>query len=74
VFGYLRRRAQLKGVVGGSRGWTLLWAALTGVRLLRRVTSDKPEVVYTHKLRPGEALVIRSERPETTTEPSPPAG
>ncbi|CAN5489863.1 hypothetical protein BH18ACT1_BH18ACT1_18340 [soil metagenome] len=61
MISYLRRRAQLKGVVGGSRGWTLLWAVLIGGRMLRRLTSDKPEIVYTRKLQPGEALVIRSE-------------
>jgi hypothetical protein len=71
MLGYLRRRAQLKGVVGGSRGWTILWAVLMGGRLLRRLTSDKPEVIYTHELRPGEALVIRSEK---TTGPEPSQG
>ena len=61
---FLRRRAQLKGVVGGSRGWSILWAVLTGARLLRRVITDKPEVVFRRKLRVGESLVIRSEPPE----------
>jgi hypothetical protein len=61
VLSYLRRRAQMRGVVGGSRGWTILWAVLMGGRLLRRLTSDQPKVVYTRTLRPGEALVIRSE-------------
>jgi hypothetical protein len=69
VLNYLRRRAQLRGVVGGSRGWTILWVVLMGGRLLRRVTSDKPEVVFTRKLRPGEALVIRAEK--TTAAESP---
>jgi hypothetical protein len=64
VLTYLRRRAQLKGVVGGSRGWTILWAGLMGGRLLRRITSDAPEVVFTRKLRAGESVVIRSEHPE----------
>ena len=84
---YLRRRAQFKGVVGGSRGWTILWAVLMGGRLLRRVSSDKPEVVFTRKLRAGESLVLRSEHPEPSkrtqrkqrkkgeaTRASPPAG
>jgi hypothetical protein len=61
---YLRRRAQFKGVVGGSRGWTILWAVIMGGRLLRRATSDAPEVVFTRKLRAGESVVIRSEHPE----------
>ena len=60
---YLRRRAQLRGVVGGSRGWTILWAVLLGGRLLRRLTRDDPKVIFTRKLLPGEALVIRSDEP-----------
>jgi hypothetical protein len=63
VISYLRRRAQLKGVVGGSRGWTILWAVLMGGRVLRRLRSDKPELLFTRELRPGEAVVIRSEAP-----------
>ena len=60
---YLRRRAQMKGVVGGSRAWTIVWAVLIGGRLLRRITSDEEKVVFRRKLQPGEALVIRSEKP-----------
>ena len=50
--------------MGGSRTWTILWAVLMGGRMLRRATSDKPEVVFTRKLRAGESLVIRSEPAE----------
>ena len=57
---YLYRRAQVKGVFGGSRGWTVVWAVILGGRLVRRLTTAKPEVVYTSPLKPGEALVIRS--------------
>jgi hypothetical protein len=64
MLNYLRRRAQFKGVIGGSRGWTILWAALMGGRLLRRATTDAPEVVFKRKLQPGESVVIRSEHPE----------
>ena len=68
---YLYRRAQLKGLFGGSRGWTVVWAVLLGGRLLRRLTAPKPKVVYSSRLRPGQALVIRSgERPVPLAEPS----
>ena len=66
---YLRRRAQLRGVVGGSRGWTILWAVLVGGRLLRRLTRDDPKVIFTRKLLPGEALVIRSDKPGAERSP-----
>lgn len=58
MFTYLRRRAMLAGPLGGSRQWTLLWAVLLGVRLLKRVTRTKPEVVFTETLRPGESLLL----------------
>ena len=61
MISYLRRRAQMKGVVGGSRGWTILWAVLIGARFLRRLTSDEEKVVYRRKLRPGESFIVRSE-------------
>jgi hypothetical protein len=63
MLNYLRRRAQLKGVVGGSRGWTIVWAVLIGGRLLRRLASDEEKVVFRRKLQPGEAVVIRAAKP-----------
>ena len=55
---YLYRRAQVKGLFGGSRPWTALWAVLLGVRLLRRVFRDKPDIVFSEELADGETLVI----------------
>jgi hypothetical protein len=55
---YLRRRAGLKGPLGGSRAWTLLWALLLGARLVRRLTKGKPEVLLIESVGPGEALLI----------------
>lgn len=37
-----------------------MWGVLFGAKLVRRVTSDKPKVVYREKLLPGEVLVIRN--------------
>jgi len=58
MFTVLRRRATLKGPFGGSRGWTALWAVLVGARLLKRLTSHKPEILLTETIHPGETLVI----------------
>jgi hypothetical protein len=55
---HLRRRAVLRGPLGGSREWTLVWAVLLSVRLLRRLTRPKPEVVFSQAIRPGESLLI----------------
>lgn len=58
MLGYLRKRATLKGPLGGSRQWTLVWAILLGVRLFKRLTKPKEEVLLTHEIKPGEALLI----------------
>ena len=58
MFPYLRRRAMLRGPLGGSRQWTLLWAFLFGVRMLRRLTRSKPEILISETIKPGEALLI----------------
>ncbi|MEA3020694.1 MAG: hypothetical protein QOI47_2218 [Actinomycetota bacterium] len=55
---FLRRRAMLRGPLGGSREWTLVWALFLAVRLLRRLTRSKPEVVYSEELLPGQTLVL----------------
>jgi hypothetical protein len=56
--GFLYRRAQLRGLVGGSRPWTILWGVLFARRLIKRFTSDEPEILYRTELKTGETLVI----------------
>jgi hypothetical protein len=58
MFSYLRKRATLAGPLGGSRQWTMVWAVLIAVRVLRRLTKAKPEILLTETIRPGEALLI----------------
>ena len=55
---FLRRRATLRGPLGGSRHWTVLWVVLISARLIRRFTTGKGEVVFRHELKPGDSLVI----------------
>ena len=57
---FLYRRAQRRGLLGGSRPWTIVWVALVGLRILRRLTAEEPKVVYSEELHPGETLVISS--------------
>jgi hypothetical protein len=57
----LYRQARMKGLLGGSRPWTILWVLLATRRLLKRLLRDGPEVVYSEELRPGETLVISAE-------------
>jgi hypothetical protein len=58
VIAFLRRRATVRGPLGGSRQWTLVWAILLGMRLLRRFTKHQPKVVFSEELQPGESLLI----------------
>jgi hypothetical protein len=61
LISYLRRRAAIRGPLGGSRGWTRLWIVLLAFRLLKRLTTSKPEVVFTHELKPGESLLLSAD-------------
>ena len=63
---YLRRRSFLAGPLGGSRQWTLLWAVLLGLRLVRRLSRHEPEVVFREELKRGESLVISGTDREPT--------
>jgi hypothetical protein len=64
MFAFLRRRATVRGPLGGSRPWTLVWAVLLGLRLVRRFTSGKEEVVFSHEIKPGESLLISGDGAE----------
>ena len=55
---FVRRRAAVRGPLGGSRSWTAVWALLVAVRLLRRFARGKEEVVFSHRIQPGETLLI----------------
>lgn len=60
----LRLTSFRRGVMGGSRAWTIVATVLFGVRLLKKIAGSEPEVVHTSRLRPGESLVIRHDLPK----------
>jgi hypothetical protein len=55
---YLRGRAALRGPLGGSRGWTIVWGVLLAARVLRWLTRPKQEVLLLERVGPGETLLI----------------
>lgn len=57
----LYRRSQLKGLLGGSSGWTALWAVIFTARMAKKAATREEKVVYTEELQPGETIVIRHE-------------
>lgn len=59
---FLLRRSYLRGFVGGSRFWTVVGTFGLAVRLLRKLTRDEPEVVYSEALGPGQSLLISHDR------------
>jgi hypothetical protein len=66
----LRRTAMRKGPLGGNRRWTIVWGVLTGIKLLKRIAGDKPEILLREELEPGTALIIRNgERPVAVVSP-----
>lgn len=56
--GLLYRQAQLRGLLGGSRPWMILWSVLVARRLLERLTTDQPEVLDTITLEPGQVIIV----------------
>lgn len=56
----LRRRSINRGVLGGSRFWTILGAVLWGGRLLRRVLARQEQLVAREVLKPGQHVTIRA--------------
>lgn len=58
---YLYRRAQMKGLFGGSKGWTIVWTVLFGARMLKKLRGREPETVYSEVLGAGETLLITHE-------------
>jgi hypothetical protein len=60
----LARNGLRRGLVEGRRGWLMVGVTATGLRILARVMSRKPEVVYSAELSPGDHIEIRALPPE----------
>ena len=57
---YVRLQATTKGLLGGSRFWTVVWVVSATVGLAKRFLGDKPEIIYRTELRDRDSLVISS--------------
>lgn len=62
AFRLLSRLGISRGIMGGSRAWTIVAAFTIAVRLLKRVLGGTPDTVYSETLRPGDTLVISHDR------------
>jgi hypothetical protein len=56
---FLTRYGTARGILGGSRAWTVVAMVGWSLRLLRRGMAKEPKVVYSEILRPGETLELR---------------
>lgn len=56
MFKYLKAQGMLRGVLGGSHPWAVLWLALVVREKLKK--RNRPETVYRWELEPGSALAI----------------
>jgi hypothetical protein len=57
------RRSIWRRGLSGSQGYLALGIAYTGVRVLRRLANPKPQVLFRHKLEPGERWEITARTP-----------
>ena len=54
----ITRMGAVRGLLGGSRAWFLMWAVAGAFKMLAKLVRKEPEVVYNEDLQPGESLVI----------------
>jgi hypothetical protein len=54
----LRRLGFYRGVLGGNRAWTGVFAVLIGARALKKLAVKSEQVAAVEKLTPGQRLTI----------------
>lgn len=64
----LRRNALYKGLLGGSRGWMVVGAAVWAPRMMKKALGRNEVVVATERLEPGQAIRIEAIKPPTRSE------
>lgn len=56
---FLTRYGTTRGLLGGSRAWTVVAVVGWSLRLLKRGRLAEPKVVFSEVLHPGQVLEIR---------------
>lgn len=56
---FLTRYGTTRGLLGGSKAWTVVAVLGWSLRLLQRGRLKEPKPVFSEVLRPGEVLEIR---------------
>ncbi len=62
VLRLLSRLGVTRGFLGNSRAWTIVGASALTIRAFKRLFGGTPQEAYSHKLTPGETVVITRDR------------
>lgn len=54
----LQRFAAGRGLFRGSRRWTQVWLLVLVLRGVQRLRRGKPQVAFSHTIKPGDTLLI----------------
>jgi hypothetical protein len=57
----LMRARMVRGAAAGSKFWTVISAIAFARRILKRLSGSNDDVLYRHRLQPGETLVIANQ-------------
>lgn len=55
---FVWRTSVQRGALGGSRPWRTVFAAMAAVKIMKRISGNVPETVFSAELGPGESLII----------------
>ena len=61
-------RGFYRGIVGGHKGWALIYVTIAGARMVRRVFGKNPEIAAIERLDPGQFVRIEAIAPPTRRE------
>jgi hypothetical protein len=61
----------MRGAAAGSRFWTVVSAIALARRILKRLSGSQSEVLYSHRLQPGETLIIANQAEGVRVEGAP---
>jgi len=71
AIGWVLRGRTLQGAASGSRFWTVVSAIALSRRIIKRLAGSQGDVLYSHRLRPGETLVIANQSEGVRVEGAP---
>jgi hypothetical protein len=55
----IQKAGALRGLRGGSRGWTAVWVGAFALRQIRKRTGRSgEEIVFREELKPGESFIV----------------